>query len=55
MPCLGKTATTEDEKDEWIWLLQVRRGDLAAAEKELWEQYDKDDLRKMDQANRHGF
>ena len=50
-----KTATTEDEKDEWIWLLQVRRGDLAAAEKELWEQYDKDDLRKLDQANRHGF
>ncbi len=31
-----KTKMTEDQKDDWIWLLQNRRGDLAAAEKEIW-------------------
>ena len=46
---------TKGQKDDWIWILQNRRADLADAEKELWEQYDKDDLRKMDQANRRGF
>ena len=33
-----KTKMTEDQKDDWIWLLQNRRGDLAAAEKEMWGQ-----------------
>ena len=50
-----KTKMTEDQKDDWIWLLQNRRGDLAAAEKEMWGRSLEADLRKMDQANRHGF
>jgi hypothetical protein len=50
-----KTKMTEDQKDDWIWLLQNRRGDLATAEKEMWEQYDQDDLRKLDLQNRGGF
>lgn len=43
-----KTNMTKHQKDDWIWLLQNRRGDLAAAEKEMWEGYDEDDLRKLD-------
>jgi hypothetical protein len=43
-----KTNMTKGQKDDWIWLLQNRRGDLAAAEKEMWEGYDDDDLRKLD-------
>ena len=43
-----KTNMTKHQKDDWIWLLQNRRGDLAAAEKEMWDQYDADDLRKLD-------
>ena len=39
---------TKGQKDDWIWLLQNRRGDLAAAEKEMWAGYDEDDLRKLD-------
>jgi hypothetical protein len=43
-----KTNMTKHQKDDWIWLLQNRRGDLAAAEKEMWAGYDADDLRKLD-------
>ena len=43
-----KTNMTKHQKDDWIWLLQNRRGDLAAAEKEMWAGYDDDDLRKLD-------
>jgi hypothetical protein len=43
-----KTNMTKGQKDDWIWLLQNRRSDLAAAEKEMWEGYDEDDLRKLD-------
>jgi len=50
-----KTNMTKGQKDDWIWLLQNRRGDLAAAEKEMWEQYDEDDLRKLDLQNQRGF
>ena len=50
-----KTNMTKGQKDDWIWVLQNRRGDLAAAEKEMWEQYDEDDLRKLDLQNRRGF
>jgi hypothetical protein len=46
---------TKGQKDDWIWILQNRRADLAEAEKEMWAGYDEDDLRKMDQANRRGF
>jgi len=46
---------TKSQKDDWIWLLQNRRADLAAAEKEMWEGYDQDDLNKMDLQNRRGF
>lgn len=49
------TKMTKKQKDDWIWILHKRREDLAEAEKDLWAQYDKDDLRKMDQANRRGF
>ena len=48
------TNMTKEQKDDWIWLLQNRRADLAEAEKEMWEGYDQDDLRKMDLANRRG-
>jgi len=50
-----KTNMTKGQKDDWIWLLQNRRADLAAAEKEMWEQYDEDDLRKLDLQNQRGF
>ena len=43
-----KSNMTKGQKDDWIWLLQNRRGDLAAAEKEMWAGYDEDDLRKLD-------
>lgn len=46
------TNMTKRQKDDWIWILQNRRADLAEAEKELWEQYDADDLRKLDLASR---
>lgn len=47
-----KTNMTKGQKDDWIWLLQNRRGDLAAAEKEMWAGYDADDLRKLDLQSR---
>ena len=43
-----RTNMTKAQKDDWIWLLQNRRADLAEAEKEMWDQYDQDDLRKLD-------
>jgi hypothetical protein len=43
-----KSNMTKGQKDDWIWLLQNRRGDLASAEKEMWAGYDEDDLRKLD-------
>lgn len=49
------TNMTKGQRDDWIWLLQNRRADLAEAEKEMWAGYDKDDLRKLDLQNRHGF
>jgi hypothetical protein len=52
--CL-RSNMTKGQKDDWIWILQNRRADLAEAEKEMWAGYDEDDLRKMDQANRRGF
>ena len=39
---------TKGQKDDWIWILQNRRADLADAEKEMWAGYDQDDLRKLD-------
>jgi hypothetical protein len=49
-----KTNMTKGQKDDWIWLLQNRRADLAEAEKEMWEGYDSDDLRKLDRQLYHG-
>ena len=43
-----KTNMTKGQKDDWVWLLLNRRADLAAAEKDMWDQYDEDDLRKLD-------
>jgi hypothetical protein len=48
-----KTNMTKGQKDDWIWLLQNRRADLAEAEKEMWAGYDADDLRKLDRASRY--
>jgi len=42
------TNMTKGQKDDWVWILQNRRADLADAEKEMWEQYDQDDLNKLD-------
>jgi hypothetical protein len=39
---------TQGQKDDWAWILQNRRADLAEAEKDMWDQYDQDDLRKLD-------
>ena len=50
-----KTNMTKGQRDDWIWILQNRRADLAEAEKEMWAGYDKDDLRKLDLQNRRGF
>jgi len=50
-----KTNMTKGQRDDWVWLLQNRRADLADAEKEMWSGYDKDDLRKLDLQNRRGF
>jgi len=47
-----KTNMTKAQKDDWIWLLQNRRADLADAEKEMWAGYDQDDLRKLDLQSR---
>ena len=47
-----RTNMTKGQKDDWVWLLLNRRADLAQAEKELWEQYDADDLRKLDLQSR---
>jgi hypothetical protein len=44
---------TKGQRDDWVWLLQNRRADLAEAEKEMWAGYDQDDLRKLDRANRY--
>lgn len=44
---------TKGQRDDWSWLLQNRRADLAEAEKEMWEGYDQDDLRKLDRASRY--
>lgn len=46
------TNMTKGQKDDWIWILQNRCADLAEAEKELWEGYDADDLRKLDLESR---
>jgi hypothetical protein len=49
---LRKGGMTKGQKDDWIWILQNRRGDLAherkVAMEEMWSHYDADDLRKMD-------
>jgi len=50
-----QTNMTKGQKDDWIWLLQNRRADLAEAEKEMWAGYDQDDLNKLDLQNRRGF
>ena len=39
---------TKGQKDDWRWILQNRRADLAEAEKEMWAGYDQDDLNKLD-------
>ena len=44
---------TKGQRDDWIWLLQNRRADLAEAEKEMWAGYDEDDLRKLDRQSRY--
>jgi len=44
---------TKGQRDDWVWLLQNRRADLAEAEKEMWEGYDQDDLRKLDRMSRY--
>jgi hypothetical protein len=44
---------TKGQRDDWIWLLQNRRADLAEAEKEMWAGYDADDLRKLDMHMRY--
>ena len=49
-----KTNMTKGQKDDWVWLLLNRRADLAEAEKEMWEGYDSDDLRKLDRQLYHG-
>jgi hypothetical protein len=49
------TNMTKGQRDDWIWLLQNRRADLAEAEKDMWAGYDEDDLRKLDLQNRRGF
>ena len=43
---------TKGQRDDWIWILQNRRADLAEAEKEMWAGYDEDDLRKLDRQSR---
>ena len=43
-----QTSMTKRQKDDWTWILQRRRADLAEARKEMWEQYDEDDLNKLD-------
>ena len=43
-----RTNMTKGQKDDWVWILQNRRDDLAEAEKDMWDQYDQDDLRKLD-------
>ena len=43
---------TKGQRDDWVWLLQNRRADLAEAEKEMWAGYDEDDLRKLDRQSR---
>ena len=43
---------TKGQKDDWRWILQNRRADLAEAEKDMWDQYDQDDLRKLDVQSR---
>jgi len=49
---LRRGGMTKGQKDDWIWILQNRRDDLAherkVAMQEMWNQYDADDLRKMD-------
>jgi len=47
------TNMTKGQRDDWIWILQNRRADLAAAEKEMCEGYDQDDLNKLDRANHY--
>ena len=42
------TKMTQAQKDDWTWILQRRRADLAQAQKEMWVQYDEDDLNKLD-------
>jgi hypothetical protein len=46
---------TKGQRDDWVWLLQNRRADLAEAEKEMWDGYDQDDRNKLDLQNRRGF
>jgi len=48
-----RTNMTKGQKDDWIWILQNRRADLADAEKEMWAGYDEDDLRKLDRQSRY--
>lgn len=43
-----RTNMTKAQKDDWIWLLQNRRADLADAEGGMWAGYDADDMRKLD-------
>jgi len=39
------TNLTKGQRDDWVWILQNRRADLAAAEKEMWEGYDRENQR----------
>jgi hypothetical protein len=46
---LEHTRMTPRQQADWKWLLGNREEELARMEAEMWEGYDKDDLRKMDQ------
>jgi hypothetical protein len=46
---LQGTKMTPRQQADWRWLLGNRQEELARMEAEMWEGFDKDDLRKMDQ------
>ena len=46
---LRGTSMTPGQQADWRWLLRNRQEELARMEAEMWEGYDQDDLRKMDQ------
>ena len=49
---LRGTSMTPGQQADWRWLLRNRQEELARIEAEMWEGYDADDLRKMDQQMR---